>query len=184
LRRFDQVVAKIAFDRRIRDTQAVVSGLAPDADRASLAELDAIIRYFKTCDVQTAPELAGMRALHRLPWPLAAVAFRMATGRLRRRPDVLGTFSVSSLGHRAVSGFYPLGGTAVSIGVGRVRDRPVVRDGAIVTAPTMRLGLVFDHRVFDGALAADLLDDIVSRLEHWEPQLSALFAADGARAVT
>ena len=36
------------------------------------------------------------------------------------------------------------------LGVGRIEERPVVRNGQIVAAPVMPLALTFDHRVVDG----------------------------------
>jgi pyruvate/2-oxoglutarate dehydrogenase complex dihydrolipoamide acyltransferase (E2) component len=178
LARFGQVSAKVAFDKAIGDVRAVVSGLLPDADRATLQEIEQRIRYYKGADPQRAPELKGVRTLQRLPRPLAAAAFRLATARLGRRPELLGTFSVSSLGHRSVGGFYPLGGTAISLGMGRVREVPVVRDGGIVVGHVMRLSLVFDHRVLDGAMAADILHDIKARLEAWNGCDAATPSAD------
>jgi hypothetical protein len=110
-------------------------------------------------------EYAGMRTLHRLPWPLGPAAYRRAVRPLGRRQEFMGSFSVSSLGHRPVDGFHSVGGTTITIGVGQVADRPIVRDGQIVSAPVMRLNLSFDHRVIDGAEAADVLADIKSSLE-------------------
>jgi len=72
---------------------------------------------------------------------------------------------VTSLGHRPVIRFFSCGGTAVTIGIGRIRDLPVVRDGAVAIAPSMPLSLTFDHRVLDGALAADVLTDLKQTLE-------------------
>ena len=182
-RRYDAVVAKVAFDRQVGGVRAVMAGLIGDAARTDLQAIDERVRYFKACDPATAPELAGMRALQRLPWPLARAGFAVATARLRRRPELLGTFAVSSLGHRAVAGFYPLGGTAVSLGIGRIREVPVVRDGTVVVAPILRLGMVFDHRVLDGALAADVLSDIRQRLETWDGTTArdGVRSADGAQ---
>lgn len=178
LARYERVTAKVAFDQHIGDVRAVVSGLLPDADRTTLDQIQRRIRYYKTADPQSAPEHAGIRLLHRLPAPVAAVAFRAAVGSLRRRQHVMGTFSVSSLGHRAVAGFYPLGGTAISFGLGRVRDVPVVRDRQVVPGRVMRLGLVFDHRVIDGALAADILHDVKIRLEAWNAPKRTASTAD------
>lgn len=163
--RYDHVTAKVAFDKRIDGVRAVVCGLVPDADRLGLEDVDARIRYFRDHEVEEIPDLSGIRTLHRLPWLLGMTVFRLANRNLRRRGRLLGTFSVSSLGHRPVQSFYPLGGTAVSFGVGQVRPTPVVRDGDIVVAPVARLSLVFDHRIIDGALAADLLHDVKANLE-------------------
>ena len=78
---------------------------------------------------------------------------------------MFGTLAITSLGHRPVDGFQSVGGTPVTLGVGRVMERPVVRDGQIVIGRIMRLSLAFDHRAFDGGEAADLLADIKTNLE-------------------
>ena len=51
------------------------------------------------------------------------------------------------------------------LGVTRVAERAVVRDGAIVAAPMMGLHLVFDHRAVDGYPAAVFLGDLARRIE-------------------
>jgi hypothetical protein len=110
------------------------------------------------------PELRGTLALQRLPMPLGWLAFRFAT-RLRQRDRRLGTVAVTSLGHRPVLRFFSHGGTAVTVGIGRLRDVPVVKEGAVVVAPSLPISLTFDHRVLDGALAADVLTDLKRILE-------------------
>jgi len=50
------------------------------------------------------------------------------------------------------------------LGVGRIVDRPVVVDGKVEVHPTVWLSLTFDHRVGDGAAAAQLLDATVKHL--------------------
>ncbi|MBU1197008.1 2-oxo acid dehydrogenase subunit E2 [Candidatus Micrarchaeota archaeon] len=52
------------------------------------------------------------------------------------------------------------------LGVNRMKDRPVVRDGKIVIRPMTYLGLTFDHRVGDGADAARFMKDLVEKLEN------------------
>jgi pyruvate/2-oxoglutarate dehydrogenase complex dihydrolipoamide acyltransferase (E2) component len=51
------------------------------------------------------------------------------------------------------------------LGVGRVGPRPVVRDGEIVVRPVGHLSLTFDHRVVDGARAAEFGLAVIRRLE-------------------
>ena len=53
------------------------------------------------------------------------------------------------------------------LGVHRVAERPVVRDGEVVARPVGMLSVGFDHRVLDGAAAAAFLLDVVERLEGW-----------------
>jgi 2-oxoisovalerate dehydrogenase E2 component (dihydrolipoyl transacylase) len=40
------------------------------------------------------------------------------------------------------------------VGVNRIVQRPVIRDGAMLARPMMNLSCSFDHRVVDGAYAA------------------------------
>ena len=51
------------------------------------------------------------------------------------------------------------------LSIGRIADRPVVRDGEIVTAKIGYLSLTFDHRVVDGARAAEFGLAVVDRLQ-------------------
>jgi pyruvate/2-oxoglutarate dehydrogenase complex dihydrolipoamide acyltransferase (E2) component len=51
------------------------------------------------------------------------------------------------------------------LSVGRVAPRPVVRDGKIVAAPLGYVSVTFDHRVVDGARAAEFGLAVIRRLE-------------------
>jgi len=77
------------------------------------------------------------------------------------------TFTVTSLGKQ--SGFlatpilnYPEVGI---LGVHRIKEKPVVRDGAIVVGKLMMLSLSLDHRVVDGHLGAAFAYDVIASLE-------------------
>jgi len=77
------------------------------------------------------------------------------------------TFTVTSLGKQ--SGFlatpilnYPEVGI---LGVHRIKEKPVVRDGAIVIGKLMMLSLSLDHRVVDGHLGAAFAYDVIASLE-------------------
>ncbi len=58
---------------------------------------------------------------------------------------------------------------AVILGIGRIAEKPVVRNGEVVVAPVLALSLSFDHRIVDGATAQLALNQI-KRLLH-DPQL-------------
>jgi pyruvate/2-oxoglutarate dehydrogenase complex dihydrolipoamide acyltransferase (E2) component len=51
------------------------------------------------------------------------------------------------------------------LSLGRIAERPVVRDGEIVTRPIGYVALTFDHRVVDGARAAEFGLAVIRRLE-------------------
>src|SRR5262249_14040526 len=76
---------------------------------------------------------------------------------LGRRAQAMGTFAVTSLGHRPVDGVFSIGGTPITPGLGRTLDRPGARDRAGVVAPLMRLGLTLHHPGIDRAPAGRLL---------------------------
>lgn len=55
------------------------------------------------------------------------------------------------------------------LGVGRIAEKPIVRDGEIVAAPVLALSLSFDHRMIDGATAQHALNHIKRLLN--DPEL-------------
>jgi len=78
------------------------------------------------------------------------------------------TFTISNLGMYAIDAFTPiinLPETAI-LGVGRIQDKPVVMNQAIVIRPMMTASLSFDHRVIDGAPAAAFLTELKHVLEN------------------
>ncbi|NPC92418.1 2-oxo acid dehydrogenase subunit E2 [Bacillus sp. WMMC1349] len=55
------------------------------------------------------------------------------------------------------------------LGIGRIAEKAIVRDGEIVAAPVLALSLSFDHRMIDGATAQNALNHIKRLLN--DPQL-------------
>ena len=51
------------------------------------------------------------------------------------------------------------------LGIGKIQDRPVVRDRQVVIRTIMPLSLAFDHRVIDGVEAARFLNVVIQHLE-------------------
>jgi len=85
-----------------------------------------------------------------------------------------GTFTISNYG--ALGGIYAtpiINYPEVAIlGVGKIKDTPVVRNGKVVVRKILSLALSFDHRVVDGAEAARFLNTVIARLE--DPDLILL----------
>lgn len=88
-------------------------------------------------------------------------------------PDELlhGTFTVTNLGAWKTDHFTPIVNFPESaiLGVGRIVEKPWVRDHAVVAEERMALSLTFDHRVIDGAVAAAFLKTVKDMIE--EPGL-------------
>lgn len=85
-----------------------------------------------------------------------------------------GTFTISNYG--ALGGIYAtpiINHPEVAIlGVGKIKDTPVVRTGKLVVRKLLGLALSFDHRVVDGAEGARFLNTVIARLE--DPDLILL----------
>jgi len=107
-----------------------------DADRKSLREIAAVTREL------------GERA---------------RTGKLRLEEVSGGTFTITNLGTYGVDAFTPIINTGETgiLGVGRIIEKPVIYRGEIVRRSMMTLSLTFDHRLIDGAPAAQFLQTVI-----------------------
>ena len=96
------------------------------------------------------------------------LAARATSGTLRAEEYTGTTYSVSNLGMFGVDSFtaiiYPP--HAAILAVGAVKEQPVVRSGEITIAQIMKATLSVDHRVVDGAEAAQFLSEIKRLLEN------------------
>lgn len=171
--RFSSVNGKFTMDHTVNGQRVVLSAVIPHLQVAVLDEIQRQVDYYTRGDAGQLPEFAGARLIRRLPRVVGRAAFRSRIRPLRNRATTVGTFAVTSLSHSVVDGFHSVGGTTVTLGLGRIADRPVARDGEVALAPTMRLSLTFDHRVIDGAEAADLLTDIKKAMEDFEGEPAA-----------
>jgi pyruvate dehydrogenase E2 component (dihydrolipoamide acetyltransferase) len=78
------------------------------------------------------------------------------------------TFTITNLGMYGIENFTAIINppeTAI-LAVGKMTDTPVVVDGAVVIRPMMSLTLAVDHRVNDGARAAQFLTELKATLEN------------------
>ncbi|MFL5260348.1 MAG: dihydrolipoamide acetyltransferase family protein [Hyphomicrobiales bacterium] len=136
----------------IRRSAAVHCGIATQTRRGLLVP---VIRHAEARDVQ---ELAS---------EIARLSEETRSGKIGREELVGSTITVTSLG--------PLGGISATpiikppevaiIGVNRIAERPVVRDGRIVVRKVMNLSSSFDHRVVDGFDAASFIQSLKALLE-------------------
>lgn len=92
---------------------------------------------------------------------------RARSGKLTPDDYTGNTFTVSNLGGFGVDHFTAIINQPDSaiLAVGQIKDRPVVIDGGIHIRPIMKLTLSSDHRVIDGALAAQFMGRLKDELE-------------------
>jgi pyruvate dehydrogenase E2 component (dihydrolipoamide acetyltransferase) len=95
-------------------------------------------------------------------------------GRLLHDDMVDGTITVTNLGAYGVDAFTPVLNPpqAAILGIGRILKEPVLDEDVIVSGSSCVLSLTFDHRVCDGAPAAQLLAAVVNFISD-EQQLVA-----------
>jgi pyruvate dehydrogenase E2 component (dihydrolipoamide acetyltransferase) len=114
-----------------------------------------------------------VRHADRLPLADLSAAIRDLSARGRAgtlRPDEMqgGTFTVTNLGTYGVDAFTPVLNPpeAGILGIGRLRRRPAAVGERVEIRSTLVLSLTFDHRVVDGAPAAQFLQRVAYLLEH------------------
>jgi pyruvate dehydrogenase E2 component (dihydrolipoamide acetyltransferase) len=155
----DEIVYLDRYDLgfAVQTDQGLVVPVVRDVDSRSLEEVDAEVR--RLADAARAGQL---------------------------KPEELrgSTFSVTSAGKLAGLLQTPIvNHPEVGIlSLGRITERPVVRDGEVVVRPIGYVALTFDHRVVDGARAAAFGLAVIERLQNGESPAEgrALGSATGA----
>ncbi|MEV6036454.1 dihydrolipoamide acetyltransferase family protein [Nonomuraea sp. NPDC052116] len=79
-----------------------------------------------------------------------------------------GTFTLNNYGVFGVDGSTPIINhpEAALLGIGRIIDRPWVKDGAVVPRKVTQLSFTFDHRVCDGGAAGGFLRFVADCVEN------------------
>jgi len=78
-----------------------------------------------------------------------------------------GTFTITNLGMFGVDAFTPIivPGQSAILGIGQIKERIYLENGKISSRKVITLNLSCDHRVVDGAVAAEFLQEIKKLLE-------------------
>lgn len=129
---------------------------------AAATEKGLVVPVIRNADKKPLTEIASIRK---------ELVEKARQAKLTREEMTGGTFTVTNLGMFGVDVFTPIINppeTAI-LGAGRVVERPMVVDKEIVVRPTMHLSLSFDHRIVDGAPAAQFLQKVKKTLE--DPRL-------------
>jgi pyruvate dehydrogenase E2 component (dihydrolipoamide acetyltransferase) len=108
------------------------------------------------------------------PIPSISREVKELAGKARKnklKPDEItgGTFTLTNLGGYGVDSFAPIINPPQCgiLGIGRIVERPAFGpDGGVEARSFMNLCLSFDHRVVDGAPAAEFLRDLRILLEN------------------
>lgn len=137
------------------------------------------VRRFDTADIAVAVGVEGglltpvLRGVDGLPISVVAariadLAERARAGKVKQQELEGGSFSVSNLGMYGVTEFSAILNPPHSgiLAVGGAVQKPVVVDGELAVGTVMTVTLSADHRVIDGAVAAQWMAAFVRRIEN------------------
>jgi pyruvate dehydrogenase E2 component (dihydrolipoamide acetyltransferase) len=111
---------------------------------------------------------ADAKTLRQIAAESQDLAARARERRLKPEEYTGGTFSVSNLGMLDIDEFTAVINPpeAAILAVGRITEKPVIQEGAVVARRRMRLTMSCDHRVIDGATGARFLKTLKGMLEN------------------
>ena len=98
------------------------------------------------------------------------LAVKARDGKLSGEEMKGGSMTISNLGSAGGQWFTPvINQPEVAIlGIGRIEQKAIVRDGEIVAAPVLALSLSYDHRQIDGMTAQNALNHVKRLLNNPE----------------
>ena len=171
---FGNVDLKLLVPRLLQATAAALKDFPELNARLEGDEIVYLDRYDLGVAVQTDQGLVvpvvrdcDSHSLDELGDEVARLADAARAGSLAPEELRGSTFTVTSAGKLAGLFQTPIVNhpEVAILSVGRVADRPVVRDGEVTVRPVGYVAVTFDHRVVDGARAAEFGLAVISRLE-------------------
>jgi pyruvate dehydrogenase E2 component (dihydrolipoamide acetyltransferase) len=112
---------------------------------------------------------ADSKTLSTISQEIRQLTRRAREGQLAMEEMRGGTFTITNVGaYNSVDWFTPIINQpeAAILGIGRTVETPVVVDGQVAIRPMMGISLSFDHRVIDGAPAAEFLGVLIHLMEN------------------
>jgi pyruvate dehydrogenase E2 component (dihydrolipoamide acetyltransferase) len=119
---------------------------------------------------------ADRKSIFKISSEINELATKARDGKLSGDEMKGGSCTITNIGSAGGQWFTPvINHPEVAIlGIGRIAEKAVVKDGEVVVAPVLALSLSFDHRLIDGATAQNALNHIKRLLN--DPQLLVMEA--------
>ncbi|AOY75859.1 dihydrolipoamide acetyltransferase family protein [Clostridium formicaceticum] len=110
---------------------------------------------------------ANTKGLKQISSEVKELAEKARNNELSQEDLTEGTFTITNLGMYGIESFSPIINQpeVAILGVNTITDTSVVVNGEIVIKPLMNLSLTADHRVVDGAVAAQFLSRVKEYIE-------------------
>lgn len=140
------------FNRSFDDaTQEIIQkhyynvGIAADTERGLLVP---VIKH------------ADRKSIFTIASEINDLATKAREGKLAPNEMKGGSMSITNIGSAGGQWFTPvINHPEIAIlGLGRISEKPIIKEGEIIAAPMLALSLSFDHRMIDGALAQNALN--------------------------
>ena len=140
-------VASFSLERVYRGEEGVFFAQIPRPESLSLVELDALVRRYKTAEVESVPSFSRALLLSRLPLPLRRLIWWLGLySDGAYRAHFFGTFAISVVASFGAGALHILSPLTTTLNYGTFES-----DG------TIDVRLTYDHRVVDGATVARAL---------------------------
>ncbi|PIC64388.1 branched-chain alpha-keto acid dehydrogenase subunit E2 [Sporosarcina sp. P13] len=109
---------------------------------------------------------ADRKSMFAISTEVNELAEKARSGKLQASEMKGGSCTITNIGSAGGQWFTPIINhpEVAILGVGRISEKPVVKNGEIIVAPMLALSLVFDHRVIDGVtgqLALNYLKELL-----------------------
>lgn len=169
---------KVTFNDFVMRATALAAKMHPVINSGYNSASGEIIR-FKTVDVAVAVSIpeglitpivrhSDYKTIFQLSAEVRQLAGLAKEGKLKPEQYQGGSITISNLGMYGITSFTPIINPpqACILSVGGIREEPVVKEGAIVAGKRMTCVLASDHRVVDGADAAQFLVTLKRYLEN------------------
>lgn len=113
---------------------------------------------------------ADRKSIFQISDEINELAVKARDGKLTSQEMSGATCTISNIGSAGGQWFTPvINHPEVAIlGIGRIAQKPIVKDGEIVAAPVLALSLSFDHRQIDGATGQNAMNHIKRLLNNPE----------------
>lgn len=110
---------------------------------------------------------ADQKTLKDIDTEVVGLTEKAKQAKLSKEEVTGGTFTVTNLGMYGVDFFIPIINLseAAILAVGKISEKPVAVEGRVEIRPTMMISLAYDHRIVDGAPAAQFLRSVKEKIE-------------------
>lgn len=144
----------VIIERELDGEQVTMGARIRAPENHTLAELDALMRYFRETPVEEVNYFRQTMRLGRLPWLLRRFVFWQSLYLSGfKRSKRFGTFMLSSLGKYGVEQCHPIHPLSTYLNYG-----PVSESGEVI------LRIIYDHRTMDGSTVARCMVELEKTL--------------------